>query len=140
MTSQGAGHPLNAFKSIDASRACLMWGNVRIQAYASDAEELVRIYDQDWAAWKYINFGKGANAIKIRVKPGKNAGRIDIALDQSWRPDVGSIQVPAEKGEEEWMELSANLKKISGVRALWLRFHGEGYPLFRIGSFRFMDE
>ena len=40
MTSQGAGPPLNAFEKIDAERACLLFGNVRIQLFEPMNEEI----------------------------------------------------------------------------------------------------
>ena len=40
MTTQGASSPLNPSLPIDAERACLWYGNVRIKAFAAYNEEL----------------------------------------------------------------------------------------------------
>jgi len=78
MTSQGAGGPLDALSQIDAERACLLFGNVRIQACAADNEELGGIHNDDNVAYKYIDFGDGVDSVTFRVRPGKNSGKIDM--------------------------------------------------------------
>jgi len=139
MTSQGAGKPLDVFSGIDAARACLLFGNVRIQAFDKDKEELGKIKNDDKAAYKYLNFGNGADHLKIRVKPGKKGGKIDISLDQPWGKSYGSIEVPA-SSDNEWIVLEGDLKPIEGVHALWLRFYGEGEDLFSVDWFLFTKQ
>ncbi len=137
MTSQGAGPPLDAFEQIDAERACLLFGNVRIQAFTEDNEELGGIINDDKAAYKYIDFGTGSDHFSIRVRPGLKAGKIDVALDQPWAGAVGSVEVPDNSKGDEWLILNGKIKKARGVRAVWLRFYGEGEDLFRVDWFRF---
>ena len=73
MTSQGAGGPLDARRLIDAERACLLYGNVRIQAFDVDKEELGGIQDDDRAGYKYVDFGTGVGTVTVRVAPGREA-------------------------------------------------------------------
>ena len=61
MTTQGAGKPLNALSRIDAERACLLFGNVRVMDFDKDKEDLEGIRSDDKAAYKYIDFGNGVN-------------------------------------------------------------------------------
>ena len=137
MTSQGAGSPLNAFNQIDAERACLLYGNVRIQAFTADNEELGGIHNKDVAGYKYIDFGKGADSVSIKVAPGKNAGKINVLLDHSWGPSIGSMDIPGNGNGETWVTVTAKIKKTIGVHALWLNFSGEGDDLFKVDSFEF---
>ena len=141
MTSQGAGPPLDAFRPIEAERACLLYGNVRIQSSSSGTEELAGMRNDDKAAYKYIDFGEGADRFRIRVAPGARGGRIDIALDNSWSyPVAGSLEVPGGGDGSTWIELTCPVLNTGGVRALWLRFYGEGDDLFRIDRFEFLKD
>jgi arabinoxylan arabinofuranohydrolase len=136
MTSQGAGGPLDALRKIDAERACLLGGNVRIQAFTPDNEELAEIHNGDRAAFKYINFSDGVETVSFRVAPGKNGGTVDLALDYPWKASIGQVTIPAGDGKT-WQTVSANVRKASGVHALWLRFYGDGNDLFAVDWLQF---
>ncbi|MHB8335996.1 MAG: family 43 glycosylhydrolase [Ignavibacteriaceae bacterium] len=137
MTSQGAGRPLDSFTEIEADRACLLFGNVRIQNYTKDNDELGGIKNGDRAAFKYLDYGSGADGFEVSVIPGKNAGKIDIVTDQPWHAAVGSIEIPA--GDSKTIKtFNCTINKIKGVHALWLRFSGDGENLFAVDSFKFL--
>jgi len=140
MTSQGAGPPLLATAKIDAERACLVYGHVRIEAIASDNEALMQVHNEDAAGYKYINFREGVKQVSIRVKPGEAPGKIDLALDRPWKGSVASIEVPAKNGSEEWITLEAPVSDVSGVHELWLRFSGESDELFGVDWLQFHKE
>jgi len=137
MTSQGAGGPLPAREPVDAARACLLYGNVRVLAFAADNEGLGGIRDDDRAGYKYVDFGEGVTSVTVRVAPGAKPGRIVLALDQMWSSPVAAIDVPGGGDGRSWTTVSAPVRGARGVRALWLRFRGEGEDLFRVDSFRF---
>jgi arabinoxylan arabinofuranohydrolase len=140
MTSQGAGPPLSATSKIDAERACLIYGHVRIEAISENNEALMQIQPQDAAGYKYINFGEGVHKLSIRVKPGEAPGKIDLALGRPWSGSVSTIEVPAKNGSEEWLTLEAPVSDVSGVHELWLRFSGESNELFGIDWLQFHKE
>lgn len=137
MTSQGAGEPLNSLDEIEAERACLLYGNVRIQAFSPTEEELGKIWNGDCAGYKYLDFRKGVGRIKMRIAPGANPGKIDIAIDNSWGPSIGTIDVPGGGNLKNWQTFTCSVLPVDGIRALWFRFSGEGDDLFRIDSFQF---
>jgi len=137
MTTQGAANPLPADVAIEAEQACLLFGNARISAFDSTHELLSGIRNGDKAAYKYLNFGEGLESFEIRVAPGKKAGKIHLTLDQPWRWNIGTIDVPAGSGEQKWVTLSCKIKPPQGVHALWLKFEGEGDDLFEIDGFKF---
>jgi len=137
MTTQGAGGPLNAVQQIDAEKACLLYGNVKIQACASDNEELGGIRNDDKAAYKYIDFGEGMNQVSIRVAPGLKESRIEVVIDHSWGQPVSNIQVPGKGNLKTWDTLTGAIKNVKGVHAVWLRFYGDGEDLCRVDWFRF---
>jgi hypothetical protein len=137
MTTQGAAGPLNPLKKMDAERACLLYGNVRIAAFTLENEELTGIQNDDKAAYKYFDFGSGVDSITIAAAPGTNPGTIEIAIDNAWGRVISSIQVPGNGDGKTWVNLSAKVKKITGVHAVWLRFYGKGKDLFNVDWFQF---
>ena len=135
MTSQGAGPALSAFEKIEAERACLLFGNVRIQLFDQNNEELGEIKPGDNAGYKYINFGNGVEKVEINVKPQKNGGTISIRLNQPWGENIGTIEIPP--GQKGWQKISARIEKTAGIHAVWLQFNGNNTDLFSIDWFRF---
>lgn len=126
MTSQGAGPALNAYKLIDAARACWMFGNVRIEQVDEHNEALTKVKDTDRAVLKYIDFGEGASRVEIRVKPGSVRGTIELKLDQAWNRSIATIEVPAAAEQDnKWITLASEVTDASGIHALWLVFNGD---------------
>lgn len=146
MTSQGAGKPLDAFSKIEAERACLLFGNVRIETQSLDSlnpvnpannDMLAQIENKDWAAYKYVEFGDGAKTFSVKVAPGNKLGRIELLVDNCWTGAIGLIKIPAGGDLKTWQTISCKIKPISGKRAIWLRFSGEGEKMFNVDSFYF---
>ena len=140
MTSQGAADPLNAFKPTDAARACLLRGKIYIRRTEENdsAEELGNIHSGDAAAWKYLDFGKGARSFAVNLKS-QAGGHIILHADTPDGPRLGRIGVAAHM---EWCTLVTHIEKTSGVHAIWLEFLSNtpietGEELFRIRSFSF---
>ena len=137
MTTQGAGPPLLATSRIDAERACLLYGNVRIQFQGEKEEKLSGIRAGDFAAYKYIDFGSGVKSITVRVAPGKDPGRIALKLGNSWHPDIATMDIPGGDEAGRWQEITVDVDPVTGVHALWLSFLGQGEYLFEVDWIRF---
>jgi hypothetical protein len=137
MTSQGAGGPLEATSRLGVERACLLQGNLRIQAYEQGNEELGQIRNDDKAVFKYIDFGKGVTSVKIRVAPGNTGGKIVLSIDKPWHENIGEVTISPNKGNKEWQTLSFRVSDVSGVHALWLQFYGEGEDLMSLDWIEF---
>lgn len=139
MTSQGAAGPLDAFRTIDAAKACWMNGHVRIRRTEEDPmrEELGAIHPNDIAAWKYIDFGKGAEKVSVKVKSDLG-GEIVIHSDSYDGEVLGSLTIPA---NSDWTIYDAKIKGITGVHALWITCKGpkasDERELYRIDWLRF---
>ena len=143
MTSQGAGAPLSACKTIDAARACLFNGgpHIRLMEGRTDREIVSGILDGAKAAWKYVDFPAGLRKFTVRVRA-LAGGRIDVRQGQSFSGPVASLNVPAGKGE--WLTLECDVKDVrEGPQALWFTFSGDWgswrspVELFEIDWFRF---
>jgi len=137
MTTQGASGPLSAYEKLDAARACLMSGNVRIE-WQEDLrrEVLSKCRAGDRAVYKYLDFKKGVRRMKLRVKS-PVGGHIRAIPDHHFHGAVATMEVPAGEG---WTELTCDVKgELKGVHALWLCFDGksEAGDLFQIDWIQF---
>ncbi len=137
MTSQGAGGPLKANEKIGAERACLLHGNIRIQAVDNQNEVLTQIKNGDKAVFKYIDFGDGMKSVKIRFSPGSKNCTLVISADSPWKNQLASINIKANSDPKEWKTESFEISKISGVHALWFQFWGEEGESMSIDWFLF---
>lgn len=138
MTSQGAGKPLNAFDDIEAERACLLYGNGRLQLWKPDNEKLAEMNHADRAAYKYIDFGKGnAKKVEFTVTPGVSAGKIRVSVGKSWHRSIAELDVPAKKDKQQWITIAADVKAVEGVQEVWLTFLGKNNEMFSIDKFVF---
>ena len=137
MTTQGASGPLNALEQIDAERACLLHGNVRIQACATDNEELAEIQEGDRAAYKYIDFGTGVTQATFMVAPGADSGSITVVLDDPWKWGGSVAKIPGGSDGKTWTTISVPVSSVTGVHAVWLQFSSKGNNSFRLDWFKF---
>jgi len=123
MTSQGAADPLDAFSFVDAAKACNLKGHLRIARMEGrpDREVLSEIRPGDAAVWKYLDFGRGAASVRIRVCSA-SGGTVTLHLDTPDGPVLGRIDVPARNG---WKVLTAPVERAEGIHALWMAFSGD---------------
>lgn len=137
MTTQGAGGPLNPYEKLDAERACLLHGNVRVEAFSKNEEQLTKIHNGDKAAYKYIAFdGKNSN-FKARIKAGKDGGVINVHIDQPWGRKLGTLTIPGAGGDARWQELSCPIESAEENQTLWLVFFGGGEDMFDVDWVKF---
>lgn len=123
MTSQGAGTPFNGLQRMDASRACLMNGNVRIASLPTTDipnEGLTQIKNNDWAAFKYIEFTSAAKSFSVKTV-GLGEGIIDIILDKPDGKVIGTCKISSDKPNSYAIH-NCVIKPVSGIHALYLRF------------------
>jgi arabinoxylan arabinofuranohydrolase len=136
MTSQGAGNPLDAKTTIQAERACLLSGNLRIEQKVGIQEGLEKIYNGDKAAFKYINFAEGVDSVTLRIAPGTKGGKIFLSLDKPWQKRIATLIVKPNENNE-WLELTFKVENTTGVHALWMLFYGEDGQMFSIDWLKF---
>jgi len=124
MTSQGAGPPLNPLEKIEAERACLLHGNVRIEAISGNEEALVKIQNRDKACFKYVDFNRDISRFTARVRSAKSEGSIGVHIDQPWGKRLGTLEIP-ENEDADWIELSCEIENANDIQVLWLNFYTE---------------
>ena len=136
MTTQGAGEPLKATSVIEAERACLLYGNVRMKDLALNKTVLSEIKSNDAACYKYIDFNTNVDSIKLNVFPGKKGLTLNVSLDDSWGPSIARINIPENGNGEISQIISAKIKQVKGVHAVWITFWGEDNE-FKLDWFTF---
>ena len=136
MTSQGAGPPLDAFETIGAERACLLFGNSRIELFERGTEKIAGIENGDSVAYKYVDFKKGASEVELRIRPLENGGILVVRLDQPWGPIVAVVAVSGEENAD-WKTVGCKMKHAEGIHAVWLSFHGKNDRMLELDSFSF---
>lgn len=138
MTTQGTAGPLDGYAALDAYRACLLDGHVRISMMdgRDDREMLSRMRDGDWAAFKYLDFGTRAPRKVIMRVRSINGGTIGIGFNQLYWGNAASVDVPA---GNVWTEVSADIDgDYAGVRAVLVRTSGvPDEDLFDVDWIRF---
>jgi len=134
MTTQGAGTPLQATDRLHAARACLLFGNVRIQQ-DGEAHEILSAFDNgDKAAFKYLDFSDGVTRMSIRIRPGQSGGTIAVMLDQPWHERLATLEVQgAGTSEGTWDIWTVPVEvEVTGIHALWLQTWGAGDQLLDV--------
>jgi hypothetical protein len=126
MTTQGASGPLPSADRLDAARACLLYGNVRIVKKTSDNEVLRAMHNGDAAAYKYLDFSGREDSVRIIAFPGKKGITVDLALDASWGRSIGRINIPGNGDGSKAQIFKTRISSSAGVHSVWLRFWGDG--------------
>jgi arabinoxylan arabinofuranohydrolase len=138
MTSQGAAKSLDAFVKIEAERACMLNGYCRIKRVSLDNESLSSVKTGDWAAYKYLDFGKGVSSFTVSAHSDAG-GYINIRIGSPAGRIIGTVQIKPLSKRLEYDAFSCKVDLIKGVNALYLEFIGieQGAKLFDIDSFQF---
>jgi hypothetical protein len=88
-------------------------------------------------AFKYIDFKEGVKTVTLRIKKGKNAGKINMMIDKPWHKQIAEIDIKSGNNSQNWEDLTFPVENTKGIHALWLQFFGENKDLFEIDWIRF---
>lgn len=146
MTTQGAAGPLDAREQMDAARACILHGNVRIQLIEPNHEALTEIKNEDAVAYKYLDFGKGVKNVTFRIMPGSDAGyiRVNVGDPFNWTGNA-IVRVPGNGDGKTWITLTVPVSNtvtfptsdVVGIKPVWLTFYTKGKKSFKVDWFKF---
>ncbi|WBB78172.1 family 43 glycosylhydrolase [Micromonospora sp. WMMD882] len=95
------------------------------------------IDNNDYIKVKGVNFGTGANSFSARVASAGNGGRIELRLDSTSGPVVGTCTVGNTGGYQTWTTTTCGVSGATGTRDLFLRFTGSGGGLFNVNWWQF---
>ena len=108
-----------------------------LTVYVSDT------HDGDWLRLDNVDFGvNGAREFTVRAASGLRGGRIELRVDSLRGRQLGTIEIGATGGWEQFREFSAFLPRITtGVHDLYLVFRGrKGPELFNIEWWQMNDD
>lgn len=143
MTTQGVGGPMSPLLRMEASRACLMSGNlwttVRRPPHDTPVEYLTGIRNNDCAYWKYYDFNLAdVNHFICKTWDKNTEARIEIRIDSPDGPLLGVCPVAATQGNLAYAIHETDIKPVRGKHALVLVFKGEeGKDLMNLEWFTF---
>lgn len=143
MSTQGSSDPISACNIILASRACKLFGNVRIEymtadnIHKDDNEILSCIENGDMVAYKEIDFGAGVNKFIVAAASDTLGGAMEIRLDSIDGPLAGICSISNTKGWYCFQMFCCEVGECIGVHSVYLLFKGHYGRLFNISHFAF---
>lgn len=91
----------------------------------------------DWIKVKGAAFGSGARSFTARVASAAAGGRIELRLDSTGGPLVGTCTVGGTGGWQTWTTVSCPVSGATGTHDLYLRFTGGSGYLFNVNWWQF---
>ncbi|WP_307802429.1 family 43 glycosylhydrolase [Cellulomonas fengjieae] len=95
------------------------------------------IENADYVRVKGVAFGTGAASFSARVASATSGGRIEVRLDSTSGPVVGTCTVGGTGGWQSWTTTTCPVSGATGTRDLYLRFVGGSGNLFNVGWWQF---
>jgi arabinoxylan arabinofuranohydrolase len=126
---------LDPFRRIEAETFNAQKG-IKTEPCKAGGMNLCDIQNGDWVKLRGVNFGDGVNAFKASVA-GTTGCKIEIRIGSSEGLLLGTCDVSATGGPQEWKESSCKIRRITGVIDLCLKFVGGEGDLFNVDWWQF---
>jgi len=91
----------------------------------------------DYIKVKGVAFGAGASSFQARVASATSGGTVEVRLDSTTGPVVGSCRVPATGGWQTWTSVTCPVSGATSTHDLYLRFTGGSGYLFNLDWWQF---
>ncbi len=95
------------------------------------------IENGDYVKVKGVAFGTGATSFSARVASATSGGRIEVRLDGTGGPVVGTCTVGGTGGWQSWTTTTCPVTGATGTHDLYLRFTGGSGTLFNVNWWQF---
>lgn len=129
--------PRTAFSWIEAESYNEQSG-VETESCSEGGENIGFIQDGDFALYRSIDFGEGANGFQAIVASNNSrGGTIEIRLDNSTGDLLGSCAVPSSGGWQTWTTVNCGIDEVTGEHDICLVFTGENDYLLNVDKFQF---
>lgn len=127
----------SAFETIEAENFSSQEG-IMAEEQKSGIGNIGYIENGDWAMYKKVSFGEGANSFRATVSG--NPATIEIYKGTMSGSPAAKINFSGTSGFGDYQEISCNIPAITGTSDLYLKFTGgEGY-LLNVDNFVFGEE
>ncbi|HOV27413.1 MAG TPA: carbohydrate-binding protein [Pseudobacteroides sp.] len=128
--------PNSAFNQTEAEDFSEMSG-IEVEECSEGGQDVGYIENGDYVVYKNINFKNGAESFEARVASATSGGTIEIRLDGTTGPLVGTCKVEGTGGWQTWATVTCDISGASGVHDLYLVFKGGESYLFNINWWKF---
>ncbi|MDG4758085.1 family 43 glycosylhydrolase [Micromonospora sp. WMMD710] len=138
MTTTGAPQvgTLNPYVRQEAET--IAWGSgIETEPSSEGGMNVGWIENGDYIKVKGVAFGAGATSFAARVASAGSGGRIEVRLDNSTGPLVGTCTVPVTGGWQTWTTSTCAVSGATGTRDVFLRFAGGSGNLFNVNWWQF---
>lgn len=95
------------------------------------------IHNGDYIKVKGVDFGSGAVSFDARVASATSGGNIELHLDTTTGPLVGTCAVAGTGGVQTWATKSCTVNGATGVHDLYFKFTGGSGLLFNFNWWKF---
>ena len=94
----------------------------------------------DIAAFRYLDFGDGADSVTFEASTATLGTLIELRLDAADGQLIAQINIPEGEAWDTFETITAKLtERVLGTHALYLCFKGQRGRICSIQSFRFFD-
>ena len=126
---------LNPFKRTEAETICFSEG-VATESCSEGGLDVANIENGDYVKVKGVNFGDGADTFNASIASATDGGQIKLHIDSLSGEVIGTCNVPATDGWQNWTEVSCDVD-VSGEHDLYLEFTGGSGYLFNVDWWSF---
>uniref|UniRef100_UPI0038B5556E family 43 glycosylhydrolase n=1 Tax=Kitasatospora sp. CMC57 TaxID=3231513 RepID=UPI0038B5556E len=138
MTTAGAPQAGTLNPYVRQEAETIAWGSgIETEPSSEGGMNISWIENGDYTKVKGIAFGTGAGSFTARVASGTSGGRVELHLDSTTGPTVGTCTVSGTGGWQTWSTVSCPVTGATGTHDLYLRFAGGSGSLFNMNWWQF---
>ncbi len=126
---------LDPFKRVEGETFNAQKG-IETEPCKAGGMNLCDIQNGDWMKLRGVNFGDGVRSFKASVA-GEKGGKIEVRVGSPEGLVLGTCNVSATGGPQEWKEVSCDMRRITGAIDVCLKFVGDEGDLFSIDWWQF---
>ena len=125
MTSTGAPQVGTLDPYVRQEAETIAWGSgIETEPATEGGMNIGFIENGDYVKVKGVAFGTGASSFSARVASATSGGRIEVRLDGTGGPVVGTCTVGGTGGWQAWTTTTCAVSGATGTHDLYLRFAG----------------
>ncbi|KQY25687.1 glycoside hydrolase [Cellulomonas sp. Root485] len=138
MTSTGAPGVGTLDPYVRQEAETIAWGSgIETEPATEGGMNIGFIENGDYVKVKGVAFGTGASSFSARVASATSGGRIEVRLDGTSGPVVGTCTVVGTGGWQAWTTTTCAVSGATGTHDLYLRFAGGTGNLFNVNWWQF---
>lgn len=129
---------ISTYEQIEAESFDAQSG-IQTEDCSEGGQNIGYVENGDYIKFGRVDFEDGANSVSVRVSS-QSGGTIELYADSLDGTPIGTYTVEGTGNWTDWVDVSFNIKKTAGKRALYMKFTGgEGY-LVNVNHFVFSKE